>query len=373
MINKKYLTGLLIVFSAALLYAQQVVKPAYLSGSIEEQFENAFEHAKVGGRFWIGYSIAGNGDQGVFIGSYYNSDSGASLRDIIMNTKKYENDNSGNRVKNKRRFYGRSFNINDRFDNGFVPDRETAVLFRYDGDAKDINDFYEIGVCNLAHNFDLDNSPLTWLGLKDNKNSVDFLFGLYKKANTLSGKKDLLGGIGVHTGQEAVTSFLVSILNGKGESDLRKSSAIWLGLQNNNTALEALKTAVNNDTDQDVRKNAVYGIGFMKLPVTIDELVNIAKHNGDRDVRRSAVYALGNKAVKKAEQALKDFIENDPDVEIKKSAVYALANSSEDAVPYLIKIARSNKSLEVRKSAIYSLSNSDDKRALDALIELAKN
>jgi HEAT repeat protein len=108
------------------------------------------------------------------------------------------------------------------------------------------------------------------------------------------------------------------------------------------------------------------------LPGSIDELVYIAKHNNEREVRRNAIYALGNKAVKKAEEALKDFVDNDPDIEIKKTAVYALSNGLRDAIPYLIKIAKTNSSLEVRKSAIYALGNSDDERALDALIELAK-
>ena len=78
-------------------------------------------------------------------------------------------------------------------------------------------------------------------------------------------------------------------------------------------------------------------------------------------------------AVRKAEDALKDFVDNDPDVEIKKTAVYALSNSSKDAIPYLITLAKTSSSLQVRKSAIYSLGNSGDERALDALIELAKN
>lgn len=376
MLNKKYLVVLLVIMTAALLHAQQVIKPGNLSGSIQQQFENSFNNGKPGGNFWIGYSIMRNDDRGIFIGSYYYDDyANVSLRDIIMNNRDYKDYTSKHGVDRRKRYSGRSFQINNRIsvNDGEIPDRETAILLRYNEDSKNINDFAEIGVCSMSHNFDFNSYPLTWLGKTDNKNSAGFLFGLYKKASTLREQKDLVGAISIHSGQPAVTNFLVNILRSKDDNELRKDVAFWLGIQNNNDALSALKNAVNDDPVTGVRKNAVYGIGYMELPGIIDELVNIARHNSVKDVRKSAVYALGNRAVKKAEEELKNFIENDPDIEIKKAAVYALANNSEDCVPYLVKIAKTNPSVEIRKCAIYSLSNSDDERALDALIELAKN
>jgi len=370
MLHKKYLTTLIIILSAVLLHAQQVIKPGNLSGSLQAQFENVFKAGKTNDSFWIGYSISRNDDRGIFIGSYYDYNYGISLREIIMNG----NPDLKKQIKKKRRFTGRNFHISNfgSFEDGTVPDKETAILFRYDDNSKGINDFVDVGICNLAHNFDIDNSSLIWLGKKDNTNSVEFLFGLYNNARSLRERENLLGGISIHSEQVSVTSFLVKILNGGGEAKLRKNAAIWLGLQNNNTALAALKNAINNDPVSDVRQNSVYGIGFMDLPGIVDELVNIARYNSNRDVRKSAIYALGNKAVKNAEEALKNFIENDPDVEIKKSAVYALMNCSGDNIPYLIEIAKTNKSIEIRKAAIYSLGNSDDERAFDALVELAK-
>ncbi len=310
------------------------------------------------------------------MGSYYYSDEfkDVSLRDIIMNTQRAQDFESLFSKKGRKRSAHSAFitnygvSINDKKE----ADKETAILFLYDKNSKDINDFLEIGICNLSCNYDLQGFPLVWLGIQDNRNSVNFLLSLYSNADELHTKKGLAAAIGSHTDQSEAASFLTKLISGSEDTELRKDAAFWLGMQNNSEALNVLKKVINSDDVLEVRKNAVWGIGYIQLPEALDELINIAKHNSTNEMRKNAIYALGNKAVKKAEEALKDVIDNDPNVEIKKTAVYALANNSDNNIPYLIKIAKTNPSIEVRKCAIYSLSNSEDERAIDALIELSR-
>jgi hypothetical protein len=372
---KKYLTILFIIASAVLLHAQQVIRIENLPSDLSNQFNEAFNKGETYKDFWIGYSIMRNSNREILIGSFYLDDKyeSVTLRDIIMNTPKAMDYSQFSKTKQEK-FSGRSFRMinGTSIHDEATQDRETAILFRYDKDSKNINDFREVDISSLSHNFDLSDYPLIWLGKQDNKKSVDFLLSFYNKLVKTNTKKKLIAAIGVHTDQYFVTHFLKNIILSKADPELRKDVGFWLGLQNNREALTTLIQAVNDDHDLDVRKDAVWGIGYIQLPGSIDELVYIAKHNNEREVRRNAIYALGNKAVKKAEEALKDFVDNDPDIEIKKTAVYALSNGLRDAIPYLIKIAKTNSSLEVRKSAIYALGNSDDERALDALIELAK-
>ena len=80
-------------------------------------------------------------------------------------------------------------------------DKETAILFLYDKNSKDINDFLEVGVCNLSYNYDLQGFPLVWLEIQDNRNSVNFLLSLYSNAAELRTKKGLAAAIGMHTDQ----------------------------------------------------------------------------------------------------------------------------------------------------------------------------
>ena len=376
--KRKYLTVLFFLLYALLINAQPVIGINKNADNLPELFKKAFEQGKgsSSNNFWIGYGIIRNDKRSVTIGSFYDDEKyqGPSLRDLILNTKKAQVYESNAQKRKINRTSGRIFSINcDISINGKQNrDIETAILFLYGKDSRSIVDIRERGICNLSGHFNLEGYPLLWLGIQDNKSSLDFLSDTFKEASKLLTKSALTAAIGIHTGEKETTDFLVNIVTGKEDAELRADAAFWLGLQNNREALNVLVKTVESDHSVKVRKNAVWGIGYMELPEALNDLIGIAKHNNVTELRKDAIYALGNKAVKKAEEALKNFIDNDPDIEIKKCAVYALANGSGENIPYLIKIAETNPSLEIRKCAIYSLSNSDDERALNALIKMAE-
>ena len=90
--------------------------------------------------------------------------------------------------------------------------------------------------------------------------------------------------------------------------------------------------------------------------------------------RRSAVFWLGQAAGAAVDGAL-DSIAGDTGTEreVRKQAVFALSQrSSEDAVPALIRIARTNRDPELRKSALFWLGQSNDPRAVDLFEEILR-
>jgi len=374
--KKKLLSIVLVIMlSVSAVQTQCIIKIDRASGDLSAQFKTTFNNARSNGNFWIGYSLRVDSDYQFLAGSCYYHDENniVSLRDVLMNTGKFKNYNSQN-TKTKRRTHGRTINIHSGLsihDN--VTDKETAVLFMYDKNSKSINDFVETAVCNLSLYIDLGNYPIYWLGEAENKNSLNLLLDFYKASKDESAKEELIPAIGIHTDQPAATSFLKEIIYGKASKDLRENSVMWLGFQNNHEAFDILKKIVNSNHSSDIREQAITSISFIQSRDAINELINIAKHNSKDELRKRAVYGLGNKAANQAEEALKNIIEDDTDVEIKKHAVYALANTSNNIVPYLIKIAKTHASLSIRKCAIFSLANMDDDRAVDALIEMAKN
>ncbi len=361
---------------ADFICAQHMIKIDNVSGDLTNLFQTAFNNRNADEDFWIGYSIQVNSGNQFQVGSCFLDDehNKINLRDIIMNSEKFRNYNSSNdRASNKRKhgkhsWINRGISISDK-----GADKETAILFLYDKSSKSIYDFEELVICNLSFYVDLGNYPVLWLGEADNKKSLDFLINLYRKSKDNFSKKKLISAIGIHVDQPAATSFLTGIINKDSDKELRKSSVFWLGFQNNKEALITLEKIIYNDSSIEIRKDAVMSLSFIQSPEALDELINIAKRNGESEIRKQAVYGLGNKAVQKVEEALKNIIEDDPDIEIKKHAVYALANTSNNIIPYLIKLAKTHPSLEIRKCAIWSLGNSDDERAVDALIEMAKN
>jgi hypothetical protein len=88
------------------------------------------------------------------------------------------------------------------------------------------------------------------------------------------------------------------------------------------------------------------------------------------DTRRQAVFWLGQAAGEAATRGL-DSITSDQrgDLEVRKQAVFALSQRpADEAVPALIRVARTSPSRELRKSALFWLGQSEDPRAL-ALFE----
>ena len=61
------------------------------------------------------------------------------------------------------------------------------------------------------------------------------------------------------------------------------------------------------------------------------------------------------------------------DIEIRKQAVFALSQRpTEEGVPALIRIARTNRHAELRKTALFWLGQSEDPRALTLFEEILR-
>jgi len=374
LINRLFKIVLILFVINTTYLSQEVIKVDKRSSSLSEQFESTFNIAKEHDNFWIAYSIEANTNLNISIGSFtlYNNDLKISLRDIIVMTPRYAEFKEGNRKSNGRS-YGRSVHImNGRCITDDEADKETALLFRYDRNSTDISDFAEIDICNMSLYVDLDDFPIYWLHKIESSKSADFVITMYNNSNNWFAREELVSAIGIHVGLPQVLPVLKQIVYGKGKDDMKENALFWLGVQNTNESFSILKDVINDNKFGEIREDAVMSLGNMEMEDALDELIKIAKTSNESNLREHAIYGLGNKAVIKAEEALKDFIENDPDIEIKKMAIYALADRTEENIPYLIELAKSNKSLSIRKTAIYSLSNFEDERAIDALIELAK-
>ena len=90
--------------------------------------------------------------------------------------------------------------------------------------------------------------------------------------------------------------------------------------------------------------------------------------------RRSAVFWLGQAAGAAVDGAL-DSIAGDTgtDREVRKQAVFALSQrSSEEAVPALIRVARTSRDPELRRTALFWLGQSNDPRAVDVFEEILR-
>jgi len=105
-------------------------------------------------------------------------------------------------------------------------------------------------------------------------------------------------------------------------------------------------------------------------------LLRIARNDArPQNTRRSAVFWLGQQAGEHISRELAAFVnDSDEDRELRKHAVFALSQRPRDeAVPELVRIARTHRDPEIRKAAMFWLGQSGDPRALALFEEILRN
>jgi hypothetical protein len=92
------------------------------------------------------------------------------------------------------------------------------------------------------------------------------------------------------------------------------------------------------------------------------------------ETRRQAVFWLGQAAGEAAVRELDSIVvDTSSDLEVRKQAVFALSQRpTEEAVPALIRVARTSPHPELRKTALFWLGQSEDPRALALFEEILR-
>ena len=133
----------------------------------------------------------------------------------------------------------------------------------------------------------------------------------------------------------------------------------------------AQSTGAGMSEDEDLLLPVVLADSITVWP----SLLKIARSSrASEGLRGRAVFWLGQAAGEAAGLALDSIASDDHgDREVRKQAVFALSQrSSDEAVPALIRIARTNDDPELRKTALFWLGQSEDPRALTLFEEILK-
>jgi len=143
-----------------------------------------------------------------------------------------------------------------------------------------------------------------------------------------------------------------------------------LGVVSARDASDYLLSLVSTSTDR-VAKEAIFPATIADSVVIWPALLRVARDESrPAETRKQAVFWIGQAAGDAITANLASLVgENEVDREIRESAVFALSQQRNgEAVPALIRIARTNRDPHIRKSALFWLGQSKDPRAL-ALFE----
>jgi HEAT repeat protein len=209
------------------------------------------------------------------------------------------------------------------------------------------------------------------IGLHDDVGVSGILKDLITKSNIERVRSAAIFWLGQIGGEQP---FLAGLVRSEQEStDIRKKAAFAIGASKDETSLPVLRDLYKEMSNREVKKQIIFAISINNdEDGSLAFLIDAAKDDTDREARKQAIFWLGQKAGKRALEALGDTLNsNDADTEIQKQAVFAISQRNRDeAVPLLIKIARTHAKGEVRKQAIFWLGQTGDERALEFFKEI---
>lgn len=134
-----------------------------------------------------------------------------------------------------------------------------------------------------------------------------------------------------------------------------------------------LLLSVARSADSDVGSKAIFPVTLADSVDPWPGILGIARSSQvRRETRKQAVFWLGQAAGDVATKGLDSLLaDRSEDRAIQEQVVFAMSRRPNDeAIPALMRVARTHPDLEIRKKAIFWLAQSDDPRALTLFEEL---
>ena len=282
--------------------------------------------------------------------------------------------------------------------------RELGLFFLYDEGREQ---FIRAEVYNLRRQREFSGYPVYWAGRISNEESLNYLKSIIEspaaEMNRLSERA--VFAVALHD-DARVDALLIEMIRRPIAEPMRSRAIYWLGhtpeTQTKNTLLTEMVR--NAQESSEVRNQAMSALGMGRSPGTFTLLQNlfetmtsrelkrralmgiarndnsdgaatylirIAESDKDFEMRKIAISSLGWVAGQKSLGALTSTVDGDIEVELQKQAVVAISRRSKDeAVPILIRTARSHPKMTVRKVAVQMLGQTGDERAVAFFREL---
>jgi len=268
-----------------------------------------------------------------------------------------------------------------------------------------------VEVYNLDRQREYGGYPVYWLGRATNEESLAYLKGIVESNQSGEAPKHSIVAIGLHddprvgdmledfvrnSKAEPVRSsavfwlgqvpghnpFLIDLVRNEQESaSLRKEAAFAIGISKQPGAMAALEGLYPAVTNREVKKQIIFAASLnngdepgagRNNDEGINFLIKVAESDPDRELRKQGLFWLGQRAGKRSLEVLGNVVEkSDDDTEVQKQAVFAISQRPKDeAIPLLIKIARTHAKPAVRKQAMFWLGQTGDERALEFFKEI---
>ena len=227
-----------------------------------------------------------------------------------------------------------------------------------------------VGIAKNDADWESRRTAVRQLGDFKREDAAEEIMKIYNNEANLEVKRAALRSL-AETKNPRGQARLMEIARSESNPELRKS-AIRVMSDRGEAAVDDLLKLFDSEQTPDVKRSILQTLSDIKSTRVEDKLFAVAKGNDTMDVRRQAIRLLGERASKRSFEFLSETAQStDGNAEVQMQAVRAISERrAEEAVPILIKIARTHPNQAVRKQAIRSLGESGDPRAIDFFKEV---
>jgi HEAT repeat protein len=349
--------------------------------SLRGRLDNAISRGRAAqSRFWAGYQF--------------------DVRPGVCVDAEFTNERGGKTVVN-----GIVYNKGTR-----VETRNLGVFLQYDAAG---NTPERVELYNLDREHSFSGYPVYWMGKATSDESLTLLRGIVDGNLSTKTAENAVVAIAMHDDSRIegiIEGFARNSTNNKvrqsavfwlgqlpgshpylGEvvrneqegTELRKQAAFSLGISSDPQAMSTLQSIYGAINNHEVKKQIIFAAFVNKDKDGDDEkrhgsdegtnfLIRVAESDSDNELKKQALFWIGQRAGQRSLEVLGKTVESDDvDTDVQKHAVFAISQRPKDeAVPLLIKIARTHAKPEVRKQAMFWLGQTGDPRALEFFKEV---
>ena len=227
-----------------------------------------------------------------------------------------------------------------------------------------------LGIAKNDPEAELRRSAVRQLGRLEREDAIDELMKIYANDGNLDVKRAALRSL-AETKNARAQARILEVAKTDANPELRRQ-AIRVLSERGEAAVDDLLKLFDSEQSQDVRLAVLRTLSEIKTPRVDDKLFAVASSNDSIDVRKQAIKLLGERVSRKSFEFLSATAQSpDGNTEVQVQAVRSIGEHHvQEAVPILIRIARSHPNQVVRKQAIRSLGNTGDPRAVEFFREV---
>ena len=201
---------------------------------------------------------------------------------------------------------------------------------------------------------------------------IDELMKIYSSDQDMEVRKTVLHALADARGARAETKILEIARDQNQPAELRRHAIHILGDRKSDGAVAELIRLYDADRAREVRRTILHALAESKDERAENKLFEIARAADDADMRRTAIHMIGERVGRRSLDLLRETVEsNTAETQVQMQAVHAISERpAEEAVPLLIKIAKTHPNQQVRRAAVHQLGESGDPRALEFFREV---